>query len=272
MGNCKSLNCTAPACDEPLDADGDIVGLGVGDRDINLRTITDLKQVLAAFFSTALATIIAILWGYFNDALPEDYPSKSDNYIISIYQESKFSRTVLPWFQQKWDAVKRPISKFFLDEQAAIAHYSLSRDKRTEALVKFTLSLSDQQLITGLAILIGALGNRCKVSLYEFRVVVSLAWFSSTTHLATLAVLERYFIENRIVRNWRVAGMLSLMVLLVFSLLTQIAGIPRTVPLQCGFGYLFMQDYEGPEFNLSTVSLSGNSTTSPWNNAAFDNY
>jgi hypothetical protein len=272
MGNCKSLNCTAPACDEPLDADGDIVGLGVRDRDITLRTITDLKQVLAAFFSTALATIIAILWGYFNDALPEDYPSKSDNYIISIYQESKFSRTVLPWFQQKWDAVKRPISKFFLDEQAAIAHYSLSRDKRTEALVKFTLSLSDQQLITGLAILIGALGNRCKVSLYEFRVVVSLAWFSSTTHLATLAVLERYFIENRIVRNWRVAGMLSLMVLLVFSLLTQIAGIPRTVPLQCGFGYLFMQDYEGPEFNLSTVSLSGNSTTSPWNNAAFDNY
>jgi hypothetical protein len=272
MGNCNSLNCTAPAYNEPLDADGDIVGLGVCVRHTNLRTITDFRQVLAAFFTTALATIIAILWGYFNDALPEEYLSESDNYIILMYQESKFSRKVLPWFQQKWEAAKRPISKFFLDEQAAIAHYSLSRDKRTEALAKFILSLSDQQLVTGLAILIGALGNRCKVSLYEFRVVVSLAWFSSTTHLATLAVLESYFIENKIVRNWRVAGMLSLMVLLVFSLLTQIAGIPQTVPLQCGFGYLFTQDYEGPEFNFSTVSR--NSTTSSWNNAALevDNY
>jgi hypothetical protein len=206
---------------------------------------------------TALATAIAIFWGYFYDALPETYLSKPDQKIIKKYKKSRISTKFLPWLQRKWEAMKYPISKFLLKEQAAITHKSLPREQRTEALTKFILSLSDQQLVTGLAILIGALSNRCKVSIYEFRVVVSLAWFSSTTHLATLGVLQKYFVENQVVRNFRVVGMLSLMVLLLFSLVVQNSNAPQTVSLQCG-----LWNFSGLAAN-SNFSASTNFSSHP---------
>lgn len=116
----------------------------------------------------------------------------------------------------------------------------LDRDDRTEALTRFILALSDQQLVTGLAILIGALGSRCTISSYEFLVVVSLAWFSSTTHLATLDVLREYFIQNQVVRNVRVIGMVAMMILLSFGLIVEVAyyeGSPA-MPLQCAISGL----------------------------------
>ena len=109
----------------------------------------------------------------------------------------------------------------------------LDREKRTEALTRFILALSDQQLVTGLAVLIGALTFRCTVSSYEFQVVVSLAWFSSMTHLATLDVLRDYFIRNQVVRNLRLVGMVAMMVLLAFGLVLPLGGVCSSAPFQC---------------------------------------
>lgn len=44
--------------------------------------------------------------------------------------------------------------------------------------------------------------------------VVSLAWFSSSTHVATLQVLQVYFQRNQLVRNWRMIGMVAIVLLL----------------------------------------------------------
>lgn len=71
---------------------------------------------------------------------------------------------------------------------------------------KVVLALSDQQLLTGLAILIAGLCQICSISVYHFSVVGDLAWVSSGVHFTTLGILEDYFREEkrRTYRNWRV--------------------------------------------------------------------
>lgn len=50
-----------------------------------------------------------------------------------------------------------------------------SVEKRTEAHRRFILMLSEQQVVTGLAIMIGTVANVCRLTNYEFEVVVGLA-------------------------------------------------------------------------------------------------
>jgi len=113
----------------------------------------------------------------------------------------------------------------------------LSRYERQEAVTRFILQLSDQQLATGLAILIAALSNQCALSVYEFQVAFALAWFSSTCHLVTLDCLKDYFIKHAVVRNWRVFGMLVLLLLLVYTLILTMASIDETLPVACTYIY-----------------------------------
>jgi hypothetical protein len=51
------------------------------------------------------------------------------------------------------------------------------------------MAFSDQQLVTGLALLI-ATYIKGDVTVYTFQVASTVAWFSTTTHLATLVVLK----------------------------------------------------------------------------------
>jgi hypothetical protein len=106
---------------------------------------------------------------------------------------------------------------------------------RREAFTRFILTLSDQQLVTGLAILIAALNNRCETSRYEFDIAVSLAWFSTITPLATMDALHEYFCEHPEVRNWRLVGIGVVMLLLLVCLLFQntSSDMPPTTPVQC---------------------------------------
>lgn len=117
-------------------------------------------------------------------------------------------------------------------------HRKLTRRQREEVVKRFILTLSDQQLATGLAILIAAVANQCTLTVWEFQLAFSLAWFSSTTHLATLDCLREYFLDHGAVRNWRVFGMLALLVLLMYSLIMSMASIDDTIPIQCTF-YFF---------------------------------
>lgn len=177
------------------------------------------------------------MWGYFYNAFPKDsYLSETDNEIISMYKATKFSTEAVPWLYNRWMAIKVPIMKQFSKDYVTHKHESLPQEKRSEALTKFILSLSDQQLVTGLAILIASLSNRCRVTVYEFRVVVSLAWFSSTTHQSTLRVLQHYLFANKVVRNWRIFAMVGLMIMLLFGLMAQTGSAPQTTALQCGIG------------------------------------
>lgn len=107
--------------------------------------------------------------------------------------------------------------------------------KRRNSLTAFVLSLSDQQLVTGLAMITAALSQRCQLSAYEFQVVNSMAWLASTTHLATLIILRNYFRENRVVRNIRVVGMTTNAVLLFYSTIISLASyyVDKSASIQC---------------------------------------
>lgn len=60
-------------------------------------------------------------------------------------------------------------------------------------LYQVVLAMSDQQLVTGLSIMISAYSRLdCGISVYHWKLITTLAWFSSATHLATLLFLRQY--------------------------------------------------------------------------------
>ena len=92
-----------------------------------------------------------------------------------------------------------------------------TREFWVPVIQKLVLSLSDQQLLTGLAVLIAAFWTHCTISVYHFAIVNDLAWFSATVHLITLTVLRDYLLQKPVLRNWRVVLMGTLAVLLAAS-------------------------------------------------------
>ena len=111
-----------------------------------------------------------------------------------------------------------------------------ARERRSKGLERFILALSDQQLVTGLAVLIAGFVSTCSMSIYHFNIIAALGWFSSTTHLSTLAVLRVYFIEHPRLRNWRVVAMLSVLVLLIITRVVTLAStLDNSLPVRCAF-------------------------------------
>lgn len=79
--------------------------------------------------------------------------------------------------------------------------------------------MSDQQLVTGLSIIISGYSRlHCDISFYHWEMITLLAWFSSATHLATLLFLRRYLQRNRLVWYVRVFLMTSLVVMLAVAI------------------------------------------------------
>ncbi|CZT23422.1 uncharacterized protein RCC_09136 [Ramularia collo-cygni] len=104
------------------------------------------------------------------------------------------------------------------------------------ALRKFILALSDQQIVTGIAILgAGFQGLRTgHVSVYHFQIIIYLAWMSSSVHLSALTILGTYLQHHRAVMAWRLVGMLTLLVMLFISLVPTLSvewGILTPLPL-----------------------------------------
>lgn len=102
-----------------------------------------------------------------------------------------------------------------------------------DGLETFILTLSDQQILTGLAIFTIAYIQHCTISTYHFIIVVSLGWFSSTTHLSTLGVLKHYLNEHRWLKYIRLVLMAALYVMLLVGLLVLYTEEPFEVPFQC---------------------------------------
>ncbi|MCJ1383547.1 hypothetical protein MMC17_006661 [Xylographa soralifera] len=243
MGNCASsynLEQCFTLVQEPLDADPGIVGPGA----------------LGGFAATALLTFGAIILGYVTRSLPEDYLNDLDHKVVEKIASSWVGVTSV----KAWKAFNR-ISRKCLFLRPPNEKDDLDEDQRREALKKFILTLSDQQLVTGIAILVACFANWCRTSVYELNMVVSLAWFSSATHLATLDVLQDYFQHNRVVRNWRMIGMVAIVLLLIAGLL--LTGFYTnnnefSAPLQC-LTYLndiTIYDCNGTVANANSTFLS----------------
>lgn len=191
---------------------------------------SDMRQVLAAFALTALITFGAILIGYFSNSLPEEHLSSLDFAVIDWFSASPLGRS-LSYLRSNFV----PLLRKCLLMKSPRHRKPLTKQRREVAFEKFVLALSDQQLVTGIAILVAIFSNHCRTSVYELDIAISLAWFSSTTHLGTLDVLHRYFRQNIVVRNWRMVGMVGVLILLIPGLVlveTYVFTSPG-VPMQC---------------------------------------
>ncbi|KAI0439824.1 hypothetical protein F4803DRAFT_529697 [Xylaria telfairii] len=90
---------------------------------------------------------------------------------------------------------------------------------RFRAFEKYILTLSDQQLVTGLSIQIAAYVNACNVSVASYTIIQALAWFSCTTHLSALTITNGYLREHPKARIWRTIGMIITLVLLFIGVI-----------------------------------------------------
>ncbi|USP74767.1 hypothetical protein yc1106_02041 [Curvularia clavata] len=182
--------------------------------------------VLVAFLLSALLTLGAVVFGYLSESLPEGYFNEIDLALVTQMH-----------FKNKLDSLRSTLAawkdKALFRKQPSPRRRKLSRGERQEALTRFILALSDQQLATGFAVLIGAIANHSSLTAYDFRIAFGLAWFSATTHLATLDALRDYFIFHTTVRNWRIRGMVLILLLLFYCQFITLASPHDSVPMQC---------------------------------------
>lgn len=95
--------------------------------------------------------------------------------------------------------------------------FHITHDQRNfwqPILHKFVMTLSDQQFLTGIAILSAGLWEHCSISVYHFTLVLDMGWFSSTTHLITISSLYPYLRRDKMRRNFRVFLLVIMIALL----------------------------------------------------------
>ncbi|EKG20073.1 hypothetical protein MPH_02622 [Macrophomina phaseolina MS6] len=180
--------------DNPYDVD--IAGIGV----------------LVSFIATAAFTLLSIVVGYLCEWLPGTDTNHVDQVVIlTVTTCVKFCfRPSLTRLRKFRDRLSTPsIRKSHYPDELA--------KKWSAALERFILALSDQQLVTGIAIMATIYMKACDISIYSFQMAAALAWFSSTTHLATLVILTSYFDSHRVARNFRAFMMVSMMIMLAVA-------------------------------------------------------
>jgi hypothetical protein len=166
--------------------------------------------------ATAFITFLAVVYGYLSRSLPGEYYNELDSCLLTLFEKflqwlPHLLRLRMPKWNRKHNREHQEIEPTPKppDEDLIKKAKEERDDMKVESLQKFILVLSDQQLVTGFAILVAGILKSCTISWWEFQIVVSLAWFSSTTHLSTLVILWEYLQDHPEVRNWRVGGMLA---------------------------------------------------------------
>lgn len=141
-----------------------------------------------------------------------------------------------------------------------VPFFYLKKERRelwTPIIESLVLALSDQQLLTGIAIIVTACMKHCSISAYHFTIAFDLAWFASSTHLNSLDVLQVRLAERPSSRNWRVCLMLAIaFALAVASILqgNQYWYAYYYSPAQCLFSDL-RGNYSGDAARWSVANL-----------------
>ena len=109
-----------------------------------------------------------------------------------------------------------PIDKGILSRKARLNPAKTWETTFRTAILMF----SDQQIVTGIALLISGYAQITSgLSIYHWQIVVYLAWFSSLTHLTTLTFLRQYFRDSPGPRLWRTVLMVIMVMMLGIALL-----------------------------------------------------
>ncbi|KAF2479645.1 hypothetical protein BDY17DRAFT_304332 [Neohortaea acidophila] len=150
--------------------------------DANANDVSDIAGigVLLAFLITAWFSVILAIVAYWTCCIPDE--------LLTTY-DKLFSRRSGD-YSAKWTNIIR------------------------DAI----MTLADQQIVTGIAILVAGFAQIHSLSIYLWQSVIYLAWMSSVVHLTSLTYLRYYLRERRALRVWRLAGMSALFCLLFAAL------------------------------------------------------
>lgn len=94
-----------------------------------------------------------------------------------------------------------------------------------ETIRHVVLVLSDQQIVTGIAIMAaGFVGlHSGQMSVYHYQIVLYLAWLSSSVHLSALTLLRPFLNQHHGLRAWRLLGMAVLFIMLIVGLVPTVS-------------------------------------------------
>ncbi|KAH7357548.1 hypothetical protein BKA66DRAFT_574367 [Pyrenochaeta sp. MPI-SDFR-AT-0127] len=187
MGNCgSSLDCNKcyskkaiKGCLTEIDVNPDIAGIGV----------------LIAFYTNAIAITVVLLWGYVTQSLPPYVYQTTDLYTLRLVKRYK------------------PIC---IDSKVD-SKPTKGQQKKAMIVTHFVKVLNNQPLITGLAILVAAFGSRCRISIYEFNIVVYLTFFAIYTHALSLSMLRRYFYQHTFAQICQITFTIAFLIFFGFS-------------------------------------------------------
>ena len=82
-------------------------------------------------------------------------------------------------------------------------------------LDRLVLGLSDQQLVSGIAILLIAIITRCRIATYHFQLIMDLGTLSCATHFVSVVSLRTYFRKYLTAAITRIVAMVFFAALLV---------------------------------------------------------
>ena len=89
-----------------------------------------------------------------------------------------------------------------------------ARNYYSKIILPLILTLADQQVVTGLAVMIAGL-IKCDVSVYHFNIIAELGLLASLTHMNSIVVIRTFTSERCAARIWRCAGLLLIGCLLL---------------------------------------------------------
>lgn len=175
-----------------LVADPDIAGVGV---ECTFWTSSNLDKVLSAFVTTTGITLLLATAGM----------------VLNILGDEDLKSNPIDWWLQRMGR------RLFAPSSKAWG---------VELIKTWVLGYSDQQLVSGIALLLVVLirlpASHGQISVYHVTIAVDCAWLSSNTYLASLIILRKdYFKTSLVVRCIRAFGTLFMFVLMVFTAVIQ---------------------------------------------------
>lgn len=148
------------------------------------------------------------------------------------------------FFSAGTDDKTNGIDRWFFAKAKRLTLFHITTDQRLfwqPILRKIVITLSDQQFLTGLAILSAGLWEHCSISVYHFNLILDLGLFSSATHLVAITHLAPHLQRDKMRRNLLVFLMVTKMALLVPYIAMRSHKhwyFYWTTPAQCLFGDL----------------------------------
>ncbi|KIX93601.1 uncharacterized protein Z520_10779 [Fonsecaea multimorphosa CBS 102226] len=181
-GSCDLSYQNAFATSGCIEYDADIVGIGV----------------VVSFVLSSVISFASVVIGYFTLSLPRYLLNEADVLYIGAFRRLFMSR-------------KRTIET--VDDA--------SDALRSDALISFMLSMSDQQLVSGVALLIAGFAKNTDITTYSMDVIAALAFQSSSVHLATLPLIRYHLKDHMTALAIRFSFMIANLAMLAFLMIEQ---------------------------------------------------